>query len=77
VTLVDQSGNDMGVPELTREQRLDMLQRDLEQDVATLKDYVIQGRQKLDEMEQNVVKAENRLSDFLWLRHGDDKEVSE
>ena len=71
MTLVDQTGHDISTPELTKEQRLDIMEADLVQDVASMKDYVVQAREKVADMEQNVVKMENRLSDFRWLRHGD------
>ncbi len=72
--IVDIGGNDISTPELTTEQRLDIMEADLKQDVETMQDYVIQARAKLVEMEQDVVKVENRHSDFVWLRHGADSE---
>ena len=66
--IVDMAGADISTPELTKEQRLDAWEAGLKADVDAMKDYAIQARAKTVEIEDGVVKAENRHSDFIWLR---------
>ena len=52
----------MTEPELTPDQRLDVLESDLKQNADTVQDMA-------DDWAERAVKAANMYSDFMWLRY--------